>query len=251
LIWFWKKPLPPPPSSGRIEVFVRHCLFSAASRHKQRLVGFSHEKCHRNLLATIDRQKANLTFFLDRYPQRASLEGHFLQGQKNLIEVCEGSEAGSFLRLLDVVGSLNLSDETILYFVEDDYLHRPGWVDILLEGFTLPDVAYVTLYDHRDKYFAADYRKLRSHLFVTRSCHWRTTPSTTQTFAVRKGTLWEDLNIHRRYSKGLKVSQDHRKFCHLQRKGRRLISSIPGWATHAEPDFASPCISWGPFLYRT
>ena len=36
----------------------------------------------------------------------------------------EGNEAGSFLRTLEIVESLGYDDDTIIYFVEDDYLHR-------------------------------------------------------------------------------------------------------------------------------
>ncbi len=88
------------------------------------------------------------------------------------------------------------------------------------------------------------YRKLSAQLFITPSCHWRTTPSTTNTFAVRFGTLLRDLRIHRRFSQNRQISDDHRKFCCLKRRGRILISALPGWATHAEPEYASPCIDW-------
>ena len=230
--------------SGKIHVFSRHCLFSSISQHKKRLPHFSHELCYQNLLETIDRERTHLTFFLD--VAKGPRESHFIR--EEVIETNQGSEAGSFLALLDHVMGLHLPPETILYFVEDDYLHRPGWVEILLEGFSVPEADYVTLYDHRDKYFAPDYRTLTSQLFVTKSCHWRTTPSTTQTFATRVQTLQRDLPLHRRYSTGRPISADHDKFCHLSRRGVKLISSMPGWATHMEPEFASPCFDWGTLL---
>ena len=240
-----KKKEEPSSFNGKIEVFVRHCSFSSISQHKKRLNGFSRELCHQNLLETMDRSKANLTFFFDA--AKGDSSAHFLRHKPlvdPLVEIQEGTEAGSFLRLLEYVTQLGLLPETILYFVEDDYLHRPGWTDILLEGFQVPFVDYVTLYDHRDKYFAPMYQNLAARLFVTRSCHWRSTPSTTQTFAVRLKTLLSDIDIHRKYSKGRTISRDHAKFMHLQQRGSLLISSVPGWSTHAEPEFASPCIDW-------
>jgi glycosyltransferase involved in cell wall biosynthesis len=194
----------------------------------------------------MDTDQANLTFFLDVHHPLS--EDHFLSLEKNhpVIEVNAGTEAGSFLALLDHVRHLNLHPDTILYFVEDDYLHRPGWLNALQEGFRVPDSHYVTLYDHKDKY--VHYPYLSSQLFITPSCHWRTIPSTTHTFAVRMQTLIEDFPIHKSYSTGRSISEDHRKFCHLQRKGRRLISPIPGFSTHSEPEFASPCIDWEKYL---
>lgn len=227
--------------SKKIEIFSRHCVFSSISQHKKRFSYFSREFCYRNLLATLDPKKANLTFFFD-----GSRKDHFLNGEKRfpVIEVEAGSEANSFLQLLSHVEKSNFHPDTILYFVEDDYFHRPGWIDILLEGFELPNIDYVTLYDHRDKYFLPMYQNLTSKLLITPSCHWRTTPSTTHTFAVRYKTLMQHLPIHRRFSEGRKISADHEKFCHLLAQGATLISSIPGFSTHAEPEFASPCLNW-------
>lgn len=233
------------PYNGKIEVFYRSCIFSSISHRKLRIPHFSKEKCYHNLIQTMDSEKANLTKILD--VAKGDREGHFLS-QENVIEIREGTESGAFLRLIEYVAALNLHPETIVYFVEDDYLHRPGWVDVLLEGFQIESADYVTLYDHRDKYFYPMYNNLKSRIFATSSCHWRTTPSTTQTFAMRFKTLLRDLKIHKKYSEGVAISKDHQKFLHLQKKGRCLISSVPGWSTHAEPKYASPCTNWESFL---
>lgn len=184
-----------------------------------------------------------MTFFIDS----AVNKGHFLfeHQEDPVIQTVAGSEALAFLHLLDYIISRNFSPDTIIYIVEDDYLHRPGWISILREGFSLP-IDYVTLYDHRDKYFLSMYRKLTARLYTTQSCHWRTTPSTTNTFATRFDTLLADLPIHRRFSQNRLISDDHRKFCRLGRKWKRrvLISPLPGWSTHVDPQFASPCIDW-------
>ncbi len=229
------------PPQPQIEVFVRHCNYSSISAHKKRPSQFNKEACHRNLLATSD-HRVHFTYFLD-----VAREGdHFLKDQA--IQIKEGTESGSFLRMLEHVEKLDLHPDTILYFLEDDYIHRPGWVDVLFEGFSTP-ADYVTLYDHRDKYTA--YPKLTSKLFATPSCHWRTTPSTTNTYAMRFSTFLQDLSIHRRFSLGRNVTADHDKFCFLGKKGAVLVSSIPGWSTHADPEFASPCIDWEPLYKET
>ena len=230
----------------KIEIFCRHAFSSLASRHKARPIGFSYEKCYRNLLDTFDASKGNLTFFFDG--ARGPLEDHFLVREKKhpIIEIREGSEAGSFLKLLDYVLSLEIDPETIVYFLEDDYLHHPGWMELLFEAFEIPGVTYATLYDHRDKY--TSYPKLTSQIFVTRSCHWRSTPSTTNTFATQLKTLRHDLAIHQKFSRGREISADHDKFLKLQKRGALLVSSIPGFSTHAEPAFASPCTAWETLL---
>lgn len=239
---FWKK-------KPKIELFVRHCHFSEVSQHKNRIPGFSRQKCFENLLATTDPKRVNMTLLLDTfYP---SEKNHFVLEQTTIpvIEIKEGTETGSFLRLLDYVTSLKLDPDTIVYFLEDDYLHRANWVDIILEGFTIPEVSYVTLYDHRDKYFLPQYQTLTSQLLVTTSCHWRTTPSTTNTYAMRYKTLLHHLPLHQQFSKDRKITADHEKFVELNRHGATLISSIPGWSTHVEKGLTSPCIDWESLMH--
>lgn len=238
-------------SKPRIEIFVRHCHYSAASAHKERFSTFSKEKCFRNLLNTIDPNRVNVTFFLDSfYP---SEQKHFIteQTQFSVVEIKAGTEAASFLAMLDHVVSLSLKPDTIVYFLEDDYVHRPGWLDVLIEGLTIPSVDYVTLFDHRDKYFSPLYSDLQSRIFHTHSCHWRTTPSTTNTYAMRFATLIKHLPIHRAFSEGRKITADHDKFCRLREEGAVLISSIPGFSTHVEPEFASPCEDWEKVLSKS
>ncbi len=230
--------------SPKIHLFVRHCHFSTISAHKKKIEEVTRESCFENLLQTIEGKQVQLTFLLDTFQKME--RPHFVKEQKEypVVEICEGTEAGSFLRLLDHVASLKLDPETIVYFLEDDYLHKEGWTEILLEGFSIPEADYVTLFDHRDKYFHPNYQTLQSKIFHTSSCHWRTTPSTTNTFAMRYKTLMRDLEIQRVFSQGVKISKDHEKFSKLAERGAKLISSIPGWSTHNELEFASPCTDW-------
>lgn len=228
----------------KIQVFARHCLFSDASAHKKRLPHFNREACYRNLLDTTDPDRVDITFLLD--VAKGPRSNHFLKNETRypVLEINAGTEAQSFLMLLDHVEKLDLPPDTILYFLEDDYLHRHHWVDILEEGFQLK-TEYLTLYDHRDKYHLPMYDNLTSKISFTPSCHWRTTPSTTNTFATRFSTLKKHLPIHRRFSTGLKITADHEKFLTLQKQGATLISPLPGWSTHAcEPNVIAPCFNW-------
>jgi len=233
-----------------IEIFVRHCNYSSVGAHKSRFSNFSRERCLENLFATIaDQKKINVTFFLDTF--HPMQEAHFLckQSLYPIIEFKAGSEAASFLYMLEYVYRQKLHPETIIYFLEDDYLHRAGWPQILREAFTLSGIDYVTLFDHRDKYFFPQYADLRSKIFCTASCHWRTTPSTTNTYAMFFKTLQKHIDIHRCFSLGRTITADHDKFCKLAEEEAVLISSIPGFSTHVEVDFASPCIDWEKMLY--
>lgn len=228
-----------------VEIFVRHCNFSSASSHKKRPVGFSRENCHENFLSTLKgERRLNVTFLYDTcFPMK---EKHFVLDQTRypVIEIKEGNEGGSFCTMLDYVLNQSFSEDTIIYFLEDDYLHKQGWVSILREGIEVPGVDYVTLFDHQDKYFLDEYKGLKSELFLTSSTHWRVTPSTTNTYAMKFKTLKRDKELHYAFSRGKRISEDHAKFCALSEQGSKLISPIPGWSTHMEPDYLSPCVDW-------
>lgn len=232
----------------KIEVFLRHCFYSRASIYKARFKKFSHEKCHNNLMATADFSKVNFTFFLDTHFGNG--QDHFIKKQDRfpIVEIDAGCEAKSFLAQLDYAIRQNFDDDTILYFLEDDYLHREGWVDVLLEAFTVPNVDYVTLFDDRDKYEAELYKDLTAKLFFTETSHWRTTPATTNTYAMRFKTLKNTIDIHREFSLNRDISSDYDKFCKLTEMGQILISPIPGHSTHVQLENMSSCYDWEPLL---
>jgi hypothetical protein len=228
-----------------IEVFVRYCNFSNASAHKKRPDWFTRQACYQNLISSINnKSNVNLTFFLDTFYPMA--ETHFIlqQDRYPVVQIKQGTEGSSFCYMLDYVLASRFSPDTIIYFLEDDYLHRQGWPDILREGIDLDEADYVTLYDHKDKYFTPEYKGLRSELFLTQHTHWRETPSTTNTYAMKYSILKRDYELHYEFSRGHKISLDHKKFCVLRSQGSLLISPIPGWSSHMEPEFMSPCLDW-------
>ena len=94
-----------------------------------------------------------------------------------------GSSAAGFRIVFEE--ALKLSDDDIVYFVEDDYLHLPKSRQVLLEGIERAD--YVSLYDHADKYipaskggnpFIEDDAAEITKVFVTKTTHWKLTNST-------------------------------------------------------------------------
>lgn len=224
-----------------VKIFVRHCNFSRNSANKTRPSWFSKEGCFKNLLDT--KESCDLTVMFDGKPN----ENHFLYNEKSVHIVCKDgfNDAASFMNLIEYVYSLDMADNTILYFLEDDYLHRPGWVKVLKEAFEKIDVDYVTLYDHPDKYDSEGYSDLQSRLVITDSVHWRTTPSTTNTYAVKNSTFRKHYSIHREFCNLTRGhTHDHEKFLKLWEIGSNLISCIPGYSTHCEYGIMSPTVDW-------
>ena len=146
-----------------IRIFQRHCQFSSNSANKQRPEWFNREKIFDSFQKTFT-DKVSYTAFYD------TLNGskHFIFNKNvNIVETEGGSEAKSFNNLLKYVHEQDFKDEDIIYFVEDDYLHLDGWIDIMLEGFNQIGADYYTLYDHPDKYYLPMYQDLQSKIITT------------------------------------------------------------------------------------
>ena len=110
---------------------------------------FNKIKVFENFKNTLDPDLVNYTIVYDEF--YGGIEKTFLASEKNVKIVNHGSECESFLSTLDLVQSRNFDDDQIIYFLEDDYLHRQGWCDVLMEGFTVDNdgknPSYVTMYD--------------------------------------------------------------------------------------------------------
>lgn len=186
--------------------------------------------------------KENWLIISDNY------SGDLKQYNKKVQNVTIGHGAGTFNLALDY--ALLLNDNEIVYFIENDYLHKPDSDKILLEGFEL-GADYISLYDHPDKYMNVEeggnpYIEGRGEItkvFLSNSCHWKLTNSTTMTFAAKVKTLREDEYILREFTKTTHPN-DFQMFLALREKGRSLITPIPGYSTHGETAWLTPLTDW-------
>jgi hypothetical protein len=224
---------------SKIKVFLRHWNGAVNRKKEVRPEWFSYDKC----LHSVRRANVDLTVLLD-----GTKEDHHLAFSNNdrVVEYTGGSDAASLLFCLDYIQKQNLDDDDIVYIVEDDYLHNLGWEDVLTEAFESFDVDYVTLYDHNDKYILPAYDTLQSKILYTKSVHWRTAPSTCNTYAAKWKTLQRHWNTHIKYClpEHTHGGYDHTKFLDLWSQGSNLISPIPGYSTHCEMPFVSPIVDW-------
>lgn len=153
--------------------------------------------------------------------------------------------SGSFRYALSLVDSYD--DNDIVYMVEDDYLHKKADLKkIICEG--LSKAKWVSLYDHPDKYIDNGPNPLvvkgaeLSRVYLTESTHWRTTNSTTMTFAARA----KDIKKYRFKMENYLISevpQDFQMWRSVLRDSE-LIIPIPGLATHCHEQWITPLSNW-------
>ena len=166
----------------------------------------------------------------------------------HLEHVNVGHGAGTFNLALDM--ALKFDDDEIVYFVENDYLHKDEAPKKLEEGFSL-GANFVSLYDHPDKYLDpskggnphCEGGGEETRVYLTDSCHWKITNSTTMTFASKVSTLKEIEPILRKWTNETHP-HDFNMFLELRDKGKLLITPIPGYSTHGETAWLSPLTDW-------
>jgi len=168
---------------------------------------------------------------------------------KTVEYVSAGNGAKTFNLALDFALALP-NPNNIVYFLEDDYLHKPEADKVIESGFDL-GFDYVTAYDHPDKYLNPIEggnpfcfgRAEDSKVYLGEYCHWKLTNSTTMTFAAKVKTLKQDEHILRKWT-----DEDHphdfQMFMELRQRGRRIASSLPGYSTHGETKWLSPLTEW-------
>jgi hypothetical protein len=166
-----------------------------------------------------------------------------------------GYGAGTFN--LALTEALKYKDNEVVYFIENDYIHKPNSQTILLEGIEL-GADYVSLYDHPDKYIDADKGGNPfienggeiTKVFLSNSCHWKLTNSTTMTFATKVKKLREDEKIFRKWTTDT-YPHDFKIFLELNDINRSLITPLPGFSTHGETSWLSPLTNWNDISNNT
>ena len=160
----------------------------------------------------------------------------------------KGNGAATFNLALDE--ALTYGDDEIIYFIENDYLHKPGSQKIIQEAFEL-GAAFVSLYDHPDKYMVpskggnpyCEGGAEDTRVYLTDSCHWKITNSTTMTFAAKVSTLKRCEPILRKWTSGTHPD-DLQMFLELRKNNELLVTPLPGYSTHGETAWLSPLQDW-------
>lgn len=199
------------------------------------------------VLDNVDKEMATMvTRTLDQTQQEAE------------IHITNRGNAGGFRYVLDLAATNPdyREPDGMVYFVEDDYIHKLGALTAIRDGLNFGD--YVSLYDHPGHYTelkpTTDPEVLednlkKGRLWAGNQCHWAETTSTCMTFASRQMTLQHDYDEICRHLGGVHPG-DYGMWKEL-RKIRTLVKAIPGLATHAEVDWLSPFSHWEGILEKS
>ena len=143
--------------------------------------------------------------------------------------------SNSYQQCLDFANK-NIDDADLIYFVEDDYYHKPNWTKILYDGYLISHSSTIfSLYDHPDRYTRNDDIGPKD-IFAGNFCHWRSAESTTCTWAI-KPDGYKDI-----YLEAKKFSIADRDFFRngITQSKYFLITPIPAMSTHLHLPYISP-----------
>ena len=158
-----------------------------------------------------------------------------------------GHGAGTFR--ISYEDAMTQDDNTLIIFLEDDYLHIPGSLEYLKEAVMSNNTDYYTLYDHPDKYSNSNNPYIteageNSIVFWCGHRHWKITNSTTMTFAAFADVLKKDKKIFWRWTDN-RHPWDFIIFTDLiKTRNRTLSCPIPSCSTHGELASLALGIDW-------
>jgi hypothetical protein len=167
----------------------------------------------------------------------------------NIIVVKIGNGAGTFNKALDI--ALTFDDTEIIYFVENDYLHKENSPNIIKDIFNL-GAHYATLYLHPDKFIAPisggnpevdDDGGYLTKIYKGEFEYYALFNSTTMTFASTVKTLKDDNEILRKWT-STSHPYDYQMFLELRDKGKALMTPLNTYSTHGEVAWLSNFVNW-------
>ena len=208
----------------------------------------NNEACLKNALEVFPWDEYDWSIIADNISEETNNMIQRYISRDHIDYVSIGHGAGTFNLALDE--ALQLADEEVVYFLENDYLHKPSSNKIILEGLEL-GASFVSLYDHPDKYLPpsqggnpyCEGGEEDTRVYLTESTHWKITNSTTMTFASTVKNLVRTEPTLRKYTQGT-YPEDFKMFLDLREQGELLISSIPGYSTHGETAWLTPLTDW-------
>lgn len=207
------------------------------------------EPCLKNAIDKFSPIKFNWTVIADNVSEDTAKMIEKYVPKECIQHVSVGHGAGTFNLALDQ--ALTGGSNDIIYFLENDYLHRDGSYQAMISANKQLAPSFISLYDHPDKYMdpsiggnpyceggAEDTR-----VYLAGNTHWKITNSTTMTFAATVETLKRVEPTLRKWT-NTPHPHDFEMFMELREQNEILITPVPGYSTHGETQWLAPTIDW-------
>ncbi len=246
---------------NRINIYFRTCSFHRNNPDRPHY--FSYEAVWRNFLAMVNWDLCNVTvlfegdynnYFIKDFEKQYPFKVKFIDStEKKWKHKCFESYA-SWSRAVaagaEAVKNDNLSENELLYLLDDDYAHLNSWPEVVLDLFNtyIDENSYCCLYDNSDKYLCRHkdrtdswsmYKDLTCELIISGYRHWKSSPNMGMACIMPVKLFNEHFDLW-----GYGASD-----CYIgnevsTKRGTKIWISVPGMASHLIYPWLSPFISW-------
>lgn len=222
---------------------------SDAGYNKVKPSYINNENCLKNALSIFPPNKHYWLIIADNISEQTFQMIQDISFAFSIKQVSIGHGAGTFNIALDY--ALTKDENEIIYFLENDYIHKIGSSEILEDGFKL-GADYMTLYLHPDKFlspFEGGNPEVdtdggyQTKIYKGEKELYGMFNSTTMTFAAKVKTLKEDEQILRKWTSGTHPN-DFQMFLELRDKGKSLLCPLNTYSTHGETQWLAPFVNW-------
>ncbi|MBT8571650.1 hypothetical protein G6657_08190 [Polynucleobacter paneuropaeus] len=248
-----------------IKIYYRH--INDETNSPQRPSWFTYENAFISLFNSIKKSiyKENIDLVISFDDSMGGVEDNFISKYLNsnqlkvsAVQFTGGSQKKALQQSLILAKKdleKNYNKKDVYIFLENDYIYCENWIDDLVELINSNiKFDYFSLYDHPDKYTNLNIRDVnknrdfRSLIFSLGCRYWRTTPGTCASFGMVSEVLKHDYK-YLKYFGAFGVFNDYLFFKFMTSiMGRRILTPLPGLATHAMNEFLSPMINWNKVL---
>ncbi len=209
----------------------------------------NNKNCLKNALEVFPEDRNKWLIIADNCSEQTIKMIRFLYNGE-IKHVSVGHGAGTFNIALD--HALTLPKNEIVYFIENDYIHRNNSSLIIKDAIENLGANFVTLYLHPDKFISPELGGnpnvdsdggYLTKIYKGDKCLFGLFDSTTMTFACKVQQIEYYEDIFRKYT-NQSYPRDYEMFNELRSLGVSLLCPLESYSTHGETKWEAPFINW-------
>jgi hypothetical protein len=198
------------------------------------------DKCLRSFLHAVEFAKDVIDRVIFVHDGPEGILFNMIPDKFDVVKINTCDNLKSYHTVLGIADNLNSN----LYFVEDDYLHKPE--SILSLDLVLPDLKYASTYNHPvyriEDWDAAGFPPIKDNTFISKNNkYWKITGYCCYTYGIEN-------SVYKEVSPMLKAMGlfDIGTSVEMHRRGFPLWTSEPGLSTQVDP-YLSLGVDWEAF----
>jgi len=163
----------------------------------------------------------------------------------NIVNLAETGNGNSLKECYNIA---KVSDNDLIFFVEDDYLHNSNVINEMLLSYNIisshiqKEIALFPC-DYPDNYTRPELLNIPSFIALGNSCHWKTIINSTSTFLCTKKLINDNWNVFDEMT-NFKLGSVNNFYKIWRSNNAFLLSPLPSLSIHLHQNTKSSFIDW-------